>query len=51
MALADAILRLLRDQDYYRTMQSNAIRMAETLRVEQVAPQVEAAWYRAAGIE
>lgn len=49
MALADAILRLLRDQDYYRTVQSNALRMAETLRVEQVAPQVEAAWYRAAG--
>jgi len=47
-ALAQAILSLLRDQEYYRTISENALKMADTLRVEAVAPQVEAAWYRAA---
>ena len=45
-ALAGAILRLLSDQAYYREVQQNAMRMANTLRVEFIAPQVEAAWYR-----
>jgi glycosyltransferase involved in cell wall biosynthesis len=44
--LARAILRLLSDQAYYREVQQNAMRMADTLRVESIAPQVEAAWYR-----
>jgi glycosyltransferase involved in cell wall biosynthesis len=46
-ALAEAILRLMRDQARYQQVQSNALRMADTLRVEAVAPQLEAAWYRA----
>lgn len=47
-ALAESILKLLRDREYYHHIQENALRMAGTLRVEEVAPQVEAAWYRAA---
>lgn len=45
-ALARAILRLLSDQAYYHEVRQNALRMADTLRVESIAPQVEAAWYR-----
>jgi len=47
-ALAEAILRLLRDPTYYRKVSDNALTMAETLRVDVVAPLVEEAWYRAA---
>jgi glycosyltransferase involved in cell wall biosynthesis len=47
-ALADAILRLLRDRQRYEEVQKNALRMAGTLRVEAVALQLEAAWYRVA---
>ena len=48
-ALAEAILHLLRDRERYQEVQRNALRMADTLRVEAVAPQLEAAWYRARG--
>jgi glycosyltransferase involved in cell wall biosynthesis len=48
-ALAEAILRLLRDRQFYKEVSDNALRLADTLRVEAVAPQLEAAWYRAAG--
>lgn len=50
-AIADAILKLLRDPDYHAQISQNALKIAETLRVENVAPKVEAAWYRAAGRE
>ena len=50
-ALAEAILRLLRDRGYYQQVSGNALKMADTLRVEKVAPQVEDAWYRAAQAE
>ena len=48
-ALAEAMLRLLRDREYYQAVSDNALRVAETLRVEAVAPQLESAWYLAAG--
>jgi glycosyltransferase involved in cell wall biosynthesis len=47
-ALAEAIMRLLRDPDYYRQVSDNALQMAERLRVEVIAPRVEGAWQRAA---
>ncbi|MEO5951794.1 MAG: glycosyltransferase family 4 protein [Chloroflexia bacterium] len=46
-AIAEAILRLLRDPDYYARISENALRAADTLRVEEVAPHVEEAWYEA----
>lgn len=45
--IAGAILNLLRDPDFYANISRNALRMADTLRVENVAPQLEAAWYAA----
>jgi glycosyltransferase involved in cell wall biosynthesis len=47
--IADAILRLLRDRDLYATVRGNALDVAATLRLEAVAPQLEAAWWRAVG--
>jgi glycosyltransferase involved in cell wall biosynthesis len=47
-ALAEAILRLLRDRNLYKEVSDNALTMAATLRVKAVASQLEAAWYRAA---
>jgi len=47
-ALAHAILRLLSDRRYYHEVQRNAMRLADTLRIESIAPMVEAAWYRSA---
>jgi glycosyltransferase involved in cell wall biosynthesis len=46
-AIADAILKLLNDPAHYREVSNNALRMADTLRVENVAPLLEAAWERA----
>jgi glycosyltransferase involved in cell wall biosynthesis len=48
-AIASAILDLLREPDYYARISGNALKAADTLRVEKVAPQLEAAWYEAAG--
>ena len=50
-AIADGILRLLRDPEYYNGISLNALKMADTLRVENVAPQLEEAWYEAEGIK
>ena len=47
--IADAVVRLLNEPDLYRSVRTNALRVAETLRLEHVAPQLEAAWERAAG--
>ncbi len=47
-AIADAVLRLLNDRAYYTQVSGNALRMAETLRAEAIAPQIEAVWGRAA---
>ena len=47
--IADAILQLLGDPEHYREVSENALRMAETLRVENVAPLLEAAWEKAVG--
>jgi glycosyltransferase involved in cell wall biosynthesis len=46
-AIAAALLKLLGDQQFYDQISSNALRMAETLRVENVAPLLEAAWQQA----
>jgi len=46
-AIADAVLRLLNDHAYYEHISGNALRMAETLRAEALAPQLEAVWLRA----
>ncbi len=45
--IADAVLRLLNDRAYYEHISANALRMAETLRAEAIAPQLEAVWQRA----
>jgi glycosyltransferase involved in cell wall biosynthesis len=47
-AIADAIVRLLTDQEYYGRVQSNALRMAETLRAGEIAEQLERVWLEAA---
>jgi glycosyltransferase involved in cell wall biosynthesis len=47
-ALAEALLKLLHDADHYRRISENARKVADTLRVEVIAPQLEEAWYRAA---
>lgn len=47
-ALAQEITRLLNDKGLYGEVQQNALRMAETLRAEAIAPQVEQVWRRAA---
>ncbi len=49
-AIAAAILKLIREPDYYSEISANALKMADTLRVENVAPQLEKAWYRASGV-
>lgn len=48
-ALATALLDLLGDDGYLGGLQHNALRAAESLRVENVAPQLEEVWLRAAG--
>lgn len=50
-SIARAILDLLQDPGYNSRISSNALKAADTLRVEEVAPQVEAAWYEAAKID
>jgi glycosyltransferase involved in cell wall biosynthesis len=47
-AIADAVIGLLNDQLLYERVKHNALRVADTLRIESVAPQLEAAWERAA---
>jgi glycosyltransferase involved in cell wall biosynthesis len=49
-SLAREILALLSDQRRYEQVQQNALQAADTLRVEEIAPQVDDVWYRAAGI-
>ena len=49
-ALADGIIKLLSDRELYATMQRNALHAADTLRLEAIAPQLEAAWERAASV-
>ena len=46
-AIADAILRLLSEPALYESVRTNALDVAESLRTESVAPQLEAAWARA----
>jgi glycosyltransferase involved in cell wall biosynthesis len=48
-AIADGILRLLYDDEFRARISSNALRMAETLRAERIAEQVEAVWLEAVG--
>jgi glycosyltransferase involved in cell wall biosynthesis len=47
--IAAAIVRLLGGSTAYNDMQQRAMQVAETLRSEAIAPQLEAAWQRAAG--
>lgn len=47
-AIADAIVRLLSEADLYERVRDNGLKVAEGLRVEPVADQLEAAWLRAA---
>lgn len=47
-AIADAVIGLLTDADLYARVRDNGLRVAEGLRVEPVAEQLEAAWLRAA---
>ena len=48
-ALATAVLDLLGDEAYLGGLRQSAIRAAESLRVENVAPQLEALWLKVAG--
>ncbi len=48
-AIADAIIRLLSDQALYEEVSANALVVADSMRLEAVAPQLEAAWQRAVG--
>ncbi len=48
-AIADAILKLLNEPAHYQEVSDNALRMADTLRVENIAPLLEAAWEAAIG--
>ncbi len=47
--IAEAILRLLNEPEHYANISRNALAVAEELRAEELAPQLEAAWERAAG--
>ncbi len=47
-ALANAVLRLLNDRDFYEQVSWNALRMAGTLRAEALAGQLETLWLRTA---
>jgi glycosyltransferase involved in cell wall biosynthesis len=47
-AIADAIIKLLNDQALYEQVKQNALGVAKTLKLESVAPKLEAAWERAA---
>jgi glycosyltransferase involved in cell wall biosynthesis len=46
--LSSALLRLMSDQPHLTRLQQNALRAADSLRVQNVAPQLEAVWLRAA---
>lgn len=46
-AIADAVLDLLNDKGHYEQVSQNALRMAETLRAEPLAEQLEMVWRRA----
>jgi glycosyltransferase involved in cell wall biosynthesis len=46
-AIADAIFRLLNERELYERVRRNALDVAETLRLDAVAPRLEAAWLRA----
>lgn len=48
-AIARSIVRLLNEPSLYLRIRENALRVADTLRLDQVAPQLEAAWERAGG--
>jgi glycosyltransferase involved in cell wall biosynthesis len=48
-AIAEAISSLLEDEDRYSRVTHNALRMAETLRVEPIVEQLESVWLEAAG--
>ncbi|MEA2575693.1 MAG: phosphatidyl-myo-inositol dimannoside synthase [Chloroflexia bacterium] len=47
-AIADAITRMLAEPDLYNRVRDNGLNVAEGLRVDPVAEQLEAAWLRAA---
>jgi glycosyltransferase involved in cell wall biosynthesis len=47
-SIASAVLKLLRDPDHYAAIRHNALQLADTLRVENIAPQLESAWCEAA---
>jgi len=47
-AIADGIVQLLTDPDLYSEVQTNAIRMADTLAADRIAEQLEAVWLEAA---
>ena len=46
-AIAAAIIRLMDDQILYEQIKYNAQKVADSLRLDSVAPQLEAAWLRA----
>lgn len=46
-AIAEAVVRLLNDDAHYARVRGNALSVAEELRAEKLAPQLEAAWKRA----
>ena len=48
-AIAEGVLRLLNDSAYKEGISRNALLMAETLRAEAIAPQLEAVWLKAVG--
>ena len=49
-AIADAIIRLLTDAELYLDIRHNGLEVAEGLRVEPVADQLEAVWGRVASL-
>ncbi len=49
-AIADAVIKLLDEPQLYDRIKTNALEVAATLRLESVAPQLEAAWERAASL-
>jgi glycosyltransferase involved in cell wall biosynthesis len=48
-AIADGIVKLLTDQGLYSQVQSNALRMAGTLKADNIAEQLESVWLEAVG--
>jgi glycosyltransferase involved in cell wall biosynthesis len=49
-AIASSVLRLLGERELYAQVSRSALEAAKTLRVDALAPQLEAAWVRAAGV-